>query len=150
MHISNLRLPTALAALLLAVTPVFAQGPPMGEHGDHSPLAQSMKTIQMGFRTLKRQISDPTKKDDSVKLVAKMKDAVKKSETYEPPSAADLPAAEKPAFIADYKKQLEGVAATLDKLSAAITAGDTATASKLLDTINQEKREGHGKFNSDD
>ena len=117
---------------------------------DHSPLGQSMKTIAMGFRALRKQINDPAKKDDSLKLVAKMKDAVKKSETYEPPSAADLPAAEKPAFIADYKKQLEGVAATLDKLSAAISAGDTAAAGKLLGEINQEKRDGHSKFNTED
>ncbi|MGC3989301.1 MAG: hypothetical protein QM796_06415 [Chthoniobacteraceae bacterium] len=116
-----------LFTLALVTTSAFAQstppdGAPAGPGGDwhgggpggpggpegHSPLGQNMKTIAMGFRTLHKQITDPTKKDDSLKIVAKMKDAVKKCETYEPESAGDVPAAEKASYVADFKKQLEG------------------------------------------
>jgi len=145
MHHHSTSLQAAIFALLLAALPAFAQG-----SSGHSPLSQSMKTLASSFRTLNRQIDDPAKKDNSLQLVEKMKNAVKKSETYEPESAEQLPAEEKAAFLADYKKQLEGVSATLDKLSEAISSGDTTTAHKLLNDINQEKRAGHGKFNSDD
>jgi len=148
MHHHSTSLQAAIFALLLAALPAFAQG--SSGPGGHSPLSQSMKTLASSFRALNRQIDDPAKKDNSLQLVEKMKDAVKKSETYEPESAEQLPAEEKAAFLADYKKQLEGVSATLDKLSEAISSGDTTTAHKLLNDINQEKRAGHGKFNSDD
>jgi soluble cytochrome b562 len=139
-----------IASALLLTTLLAA---PLVTHAqdDHpkSPLSQEMSGIAHDIRALHKIVSDPAQKDATVKLVKDMEDHATKAKGFEPEKTKDIPAADKDQFIADYKKQMDGLIADFQKLEADITSGNTTDATAMLDKLNQDKREGHKKFNAD-
>ena len=109
-----------------------------------------MSGISKDFRALRKVVSDPANKDAALQLVKDMEDHATKAKGFEPAKTKDIPAADKDQFLADYRKQIDGLIADFQKLEAAVDSGKTADASALLDTIQADKREGHKKFNAED
>jgi len=119
---------------------------------DHpkTPLSEQMSGIAHDMRALRRMLSDPAQKEAALKLVKDMEDHATKAKGYDPAKAKDVPAADKDQFLADYRKQMDGLIADFQKLEADVTDGKTADASAMLDTLQSDKRAGHKKFTADD
>jgi cytochrome c556 len=148
----NLRLISSLLPLaLIASAPLLrAQdnpppgGPPAQE--EKTALEKDMDQIGRAMRTLKKQISDSTKNDASIALVAKIHDAATAALDETPAKAQDLPEADRPKFIADYQAGMKAFIADVDKLTAALQAGDNATAATLFAQLGSDEKQDHKQF----
>jgi soluble cytochrome b562 len=134
-----------IATLLAASIPGYAQ-----DDKPKSPLAQQMSGIAKDFRSLRKAINDPAQKDSAAGLVKDMEARATKAKDFEPEKTADIAPADRPRFLADYRKQMDGLIADFQKLEQAVSDGKTADASALLDKLQMDKREGHKKFNAED
>jgi len=134
-----------LAGLLALSIPARAQ-----DDQPKSPLAQEMGGISKDFRSLRKIVGDPSQKDAALKLVKDMEDHATKAKGFEPAKTKDIPPADKDQFLADYRKTMDGLIGDFQKLEQDITAGDTAGATAMLDTLQADKRAGHKKFNAED
>ncbi len=114
-----------------------------------TPLAEQMSGMSKDLKALRKIVNDPAQKDAAVNLAKDMEEHAMKAKGFEPSSAKDVPAADKDAFVADYKKQMDGLIADMQKLEADLSAGNTADASAMLDTLGNDRRTGHKKFNTD-
>jgi soluble cytochrome b562 len=134
-----------ITIFLAASLPCFAQ-----DDKPKSPLAQQMSGIAKDFRSLRKMVNDPAQKDAALGLVKDMEDRATKAKGFEPVKTADIAPADKDQFLADYRKQMDGLIADFEKLDQAVSDGKTADASALLDKLQMDKREGHKKFNAED
>ncbi len=139
--VSRFAFSLSIATLLAGAIPGHAQG-----DGPKTPLMQEMGGIAKDFRALRKAVADPTQKAEAVALVKDMEDHATKAKGFEPQKTKDIAPADKDQFIADYKKQIDGLIADMQKVADAVSAGDTAGATKLLDALQMDKREGHKKF----
>src|SRR4051812_710241 len=86
---------------------------------DETPLGSEMKAMNKSLRTLKKQIGDASKKDDNVAIIEKLKKSVEASKKLDPAKTKDIPAADKAAYLAKYKEQMDGVSKSFDELETA-------------------------------
>lgn len=147
-----------LCTLALAIVPgLLAQAPgPMGG-GDREPqteLGGKMEKIGGAFRKLRRPdpttkvapIADPAKNEESLKQVAIIKENALAAAKLEPALKAKKPADEQEKFVADFRDQMKNFLADVDKLEAALKAGDNATAVKIAEAMNKDQQDGHKAF----
>ena len=147
-----------LCTLALAIAPgLLAQAPgPMGG-GDKEPqteLGGKMEKIGGAFRRLRKvdpatklaQIADPAKNEDSLKQIAIIKDNATAAAQLEPALKAKKPTDEQAKFVDDFHTQMKNFLADIDKLEAAVKAGDNAAAAKLVETLNDDQKQGHKDF----
>jgi soluble cytochrome b562 len=57
-----------------------------------------------------------------------------------------IPAADQAKFVSDYQAEMKKLLVVVDKMKAAVKAGNNADASKLLDEMKGAQREGHKEF----
>lgn len=137
---------SVLITTFLAVSiPGYAQ-----DDKPKSPLAQQMSGIAKDFRSLRKMVNDPAQKDAAVGLVKDMEARATKAKGFEPEKTTDIPPADRPQFLADFQKQMDGLIGDFQKLEQAVSDGKTADASSLLVKLQADKREGHKKFNAED
>jgi soluble cytochrome b562 len=143
---------SGVAASILIASAFLASPLPGRAQDDKpkSPLAQQMSGISKDFRSLRKMVNDPAQKDSAVGLVKDMEARATKAKGFEPEKTADIAPADRPRFLADYRKQMDGLIADFQKLEEAVSDGKTADASALLDKLQADKREGHKKFNAED
>lgn len=145
------------SSLLLAVACLFAVAPTLSlhaqepgpmHHEDHedTALGKQMKKMGKAFRQLGKQITDASKNEDSLALVATMHAAAEKSLQYKPEKTADLPEADQAKFVADYQAGIKALIADLDKLAAALKANDNAAAAGILRDVKADQKDGHKEF----
>jgi len=134
---------TAVMALAFGATSAMAKD-------DDTPLSKEMSALNKALRTVKRQAADPAKKADNLALVATMKQKVATSLKYEPAKTKDQPAAEKPAYLEKFKKQMGEVDKALDELKGAIEAGNGDAATKVFEKLADIKEKGHKDFGADE
>jgi len=130
---------TLLAALAVGATSSFAAD-------DDTPLAKEMTKMNKTLRALKKQVVEPAKKAESIKMVDEMKANVAASLKYEPAKTTDQPAGDKPAYLDKYKKQLGDLDKALDGLKAAIEKDDKDAVTKGLEQLSDLKEKGHKDF----
>jgi len=136
-----LALPTLVA--LVALSPLAA---PAQDKEKDTPLAIEMKGMSKDYKQLKKQIADPAQKPSSLDLLADIDKHVKAARDLTPANTVKVPEADRAAWLADYKKQIDGLLAAYDKVQAALTGDQYDQAKSLLDDILKLKREGHEKF----
>jgi soluble cytochrome b562 len=137
----------ALSTLVLGFLPnVFAT---VAEE-DVPAVVQNMRDINKGFRTLRRQIDDTDQKDENLKLIAQIRADLVAASKEEPLKTPELPASERDAFLKGYRQLMDSVLAEMDKLKAAVSAGNNAEAKSLLRQINELKKQGHGKYQKEE
>lgn len=134
-----------LIVTLSVITPVL---PPLhaSAGGKHSELEDAMEKMNGAFRKLRRQVADATKNANSLELVANLRAASEKSVDLAPKLAAERPEAERPAFIAAYKKQMQEFVAALAPLEAALKANNNAEAEKIVADLGARQKQGHKDF----
>jgi soluble cytochrome b562 len=113
-----------------------------------TPLSEQMGGISKDARALRKMVNDPAQKDAAVALVKDMIDHATKAKGFDPSKTKDVAPADKDQFLTDYRKQMDGLIADFQTLEQAVSDGKTADASALLDKIQQDKRDGHKKFNA--
>lgn len=109
-------------------------------------LGSKMEKIGGAFRALRREINDPAKNEDALKRVAIIKENAQAALKLEPALKTTKPADEQAKFVADFQEKMKNFLADVDKLEAALKAGDNAAAAKLIDTLNGDQKEGHKQF----
>lgn len=135
--------------LFLSVILLALVASPMVRAAD-TGLEKEMKDIKNAFNQLRKQVADPAQNTASLALVAKMRAAAKSSLSLEPEKTADLPAKDRTAFVADYKDEMKTFIANLDKLAAALKAGNNADAIKIVADLKTMQREAHKEFRKSD
>ena len=72
--------------------------------------------------------------------------SAKASLTFEPEKKAKVPAGEQAKFVSDYQAEMKQFVASVEKLKAAVKAGNNAEASKIVSDMKAAQREGHKEF----
>jgi soluble cytochrome b562 len=145
----KLSLPAVAGSLFVATLIAFPLRGFSDDDKPKTPLAQQMQGIAKDFRALHKIVNDPTQKDAALGLVKDMEAHATKAKDLKPIKTKDIPPADQDQFIADYQKQMDVLIADFQKLEDAVSAGNTADASALLDKLGADKREGHKKFNAE-
>ena len=135
------QLGTALAlALALAGTAEAQQDEPK------TPLGKKMSAMNTAFKAVGRQVEDPSKNASTLEQIAIMEASAKASLTFEPEKKAKVPAGEQSKFVSDYQAEMKQFIASVEKLKAAVKAGNNAEATKIVDAMKAAQREGHKEF----
>jgi cytochrome c556 len=133
----RLLLVTFLSAIL--VTPfTFAD--------EDTELGATMDKMGSAFRTLRRQISDPGKNQDSLAKVAIIRENAKAALELEPAKKAEIPAAQQKQFVADYRAKMKEFITLTEKVTAALAANNNGEAAKLVGVMADAQKQGHGDF----
>jgi soluble cytochrome b562 len=135
------QLGTALVlALSLAGTAQAQQDEPK------TPLGKKMTAMNTAFKAVGRQVEDPTKNASTLEQIAIMETNAKSSLTLEPEKKAKVPAGDQAKFVSDYQAEMKQFLVSVDKLKAAVKAGNNAEAVKIVDEMKAAQREGHKEF----
>lgn len=112
-------------------------------------LQNDMKAIGKLFKGISQTASDSSKNtanaaaaDQLIKLFNDVLNQV-------PDAISKLPAPSQAAAIADYKRLIGLEIAAATELKADFLAGNNSAAAGVIASMNNDKREGHGKFNPD-
>ena len=141
---------TVPAIALRAEPPPAGAAPAAKEKDDETELGRTMSKLNGAWRKLRKQAADATANASSLELAATVKAAAEKAVTLEPAMAADKPAADRPAFIAAYQKQMKDFIALADQLAATFKANDNAAAQALIQKMGAAQKEGHKEFKKPD
>ena len=117
---------------------------------EETELGDKMDKMGGAFRKLKRQINDASKNEDSLKLVATMRESSKAALKLEPAMKADKPAAEQAKFVAAYQAKMKEFDTQVGALEAALKAGNNAEAAKIVAALGVAQKEGHKEFKRPD
>ena len=127
-----------------------------GRGGDAGSLPQSIKQSMMimnrAMRTLGGQVTDASKKDDNLKLIADMQRGCLAAKALAPEKAINREAdpVKKGGMTAMFRKDLILIMEKLLKIETAILDGKGADAEKLLAEIGDLRDQGHSEFNVQD
>jgi soluble cytochrome b562 len=136
---------------LLGFVSAFAVAASLAVAADEdTPLAKEMSAMNKTLRTLKKSVSDPSAKAANVAAVDKMKANIAAASKLEPAKTKDQPAAEKPAYVEKYKKQLAELDKAFDELKAGIEKGDDTAIQAALEKLSDLKEKGHKDFAPDE
>ena len=102
--------------------------------------------MNTAMKAVGRQIDDPSKNASTLEQIAIIETNAKASLTLEPEKKEKVPAAEQAKFVSDYQAGIKKLLVVVDKMKAAVKAGNNAEASKLLDEMKGNQREGHKEF----
>jgi soluble cytochrome b562 len=136
---------------LLGFVSAFAVAASLAVAADEdTPLAKEMTAMNKALRALKKTATDPAKKADNLAAVDKMKANIAAAGKFEPAKTKDQPAAEKPAYLEKFKKELAELDKAFDELKAAIDKGDSDTIAKSFEKLSDLKEKGHKDFAPDE
>ena len=112
-------------------------------------LEKEMKDIKNAFNQLKQQVGDPSKNASALTLVGKMRAAAVNCRKLQPEKATELPEKDRAAFVGNYKDEMNTFIANIDKLEAALKAGDNADAAKIVADLKTIQRDAHKEFRTE-
>ena len=135
------QLGTALVlALSLAGTAQAQQDEPK------TPLGKKMAAMNTALKAVGRQVEDPSKNANTLEQIAIIETNAKASLTLEPEKKEKIPAGDQAKFVSGYQTEMKKLIATVDKLKAAVKAGNNAEAVKIVDEMKAAQREGHREY----
>jgi cytochrome c556 len=155
-HLASL-LPLILSAALVraqdpaqpaaaAPADASAPAPAAAPKAPKTPLAKDMGKINKAYRTLNKQIKDPTQNDASLALLVTIHDAAVAASNETPAFTADQAPADQAKFVSDYQAKMKDFISAVDKVTADLTAGDNATAAVDAKKLGMDERAGHKEF----
>jgi hypothetical protein len=95
-------------------------------------------------------LTDPAKKADNLQLIVKIKASLEECKKLEPSWTKKVPAADKPAFLAKFKEQMDDVAKSYATIETAIKADKFDDAKAVFEKLADQKEKGHKDFHADD
>jgi soluble cytochrome b562 len=135
-----------IASLVCAL----AAGPFLLAADAETELGKKMEKMGGAFRALRRQVADASKNADSLAKLATIKENAMASAKLEPAMKAEKPAAEQKKFVADYQAEMKKFIGQVEKVEAALKAGNNAEAEKLLASLGDAQKAGHKQFKKAD
>src|SRR5687767_1374127 len=129
------------SSLLAEATPAPA---PVQE--ETTELGAKMSAISKAFKKLRSQVADAAKNEDSLMLVAAIRENTVAASKLIPEKTADVPAAEQARFNADFVARMESLLGEVNKLEAAFKANNNEEAKALLEVLGNAQKEGHKEF----
>ncbi len=135
---------------ILALACLLAVGTTTVRAENDTPLGKEMSGMNKSLRTLKRQVTDPAKKADSLALVTKIKGHLAEAVKLEPAKTKDVPAADKAAYVVKYKEQMDGLVKSFDTIEVALKADKFDEAKAVFEKLSEQKEKGHKDFGADD
>ncbi len=143
---------TAKFATILCAAATVLVCAPRASFADEkkTPLEEQMSTMNKSFKTLKKQLGDPSKKDSSLELIAAIKKAAHASKDLEPAKAKDVPEKDRAKFITDYKAAMDKLVTGFDTLEKAVKADNADGAKAALEDLTKQKGDGHKQFQKDE
>ncbi len=136
----SLLLAAAAAAALPARPEIPPQDPP-------EAIEDHMLAIGRNLRRLRREISDPAKKEAVLDRLVTMQLAATQARALVPHIVEEAPAAERAALLQEYRlMQIAFLRSMLD-LEEAVVRGDQAAIEKKLAEVVAWQDKGHAKFN---
>ena len=135
---------------LLAFASAFAVAATLAAAEEDTPLSKEMSAMNKALRTLKKSVNDPGSKAANLAAIDKMKANVSAAAKLEPAKTKDQPAAEKPAYIEKFKKQMAELEKAFDELKAAVDKGDETAIQGAFEKLSDLKEKGHKDFAPDE
>ncbi|MHA3770991.1 cytochrome b562 [Verrucomicrobiota bacterium sgz303538] len=132
---------------LLTFVAAIAMGFTAFAADDDTPLAKQMSSINKSLRTVKRNLADPSKKQDNLDLLKKIHGNIEEALKLEPKKTSEQ--ANKQAYVAKYKEEVQALGKTFQELEEAIKADKTDEAKKLVEKLSEQKEKGHKDFDVD-
>jgi hypothetical protein len=131
---------TLLSALAIALAGLHAAD------DDTTELGAKMKKVSGAWRTVKGQVTDAAKNEDTLAKLAVVKENLTAALKLEPDLAKTKSGAEKDKFVADYRAKLKEEIEKVDQIAAAVKAGKNEEANKLVGVVDQDQKDAHKAF----
>jgi cytochrome c556 len=137
-------LSAALICALVALPATRAQE----KKDDQTPMGAKMDAANKAWKSVQKSVKegDLSAKDDLLAKLATVKENLMAASKFEPATTASKPDAEKAKYVADFRDKMKQEIANVDKLMAAVKAGDAEGAKALLAEVNKTQKEGHTEF----
>ena len=113
-------------------------------------LEKTMDKMNKAWRQVRKDNRDGKLSAADATLVATVRTGAEAAMKLKPALEADQPAAEQAKFQSDYQAQMKKLVDTLTQLETALTANDTAGATKLVGDVGQVMKSGHKEFKKPD
>jgi len=139
-----------LAAFLTVPSTFVLRAEPPKQPQEETELEDKMDVMGTAFRKLKRQVTDATQNAASLQLVATIRLGAEEAVKLVPAKAADVPAAERAKFVADYQVKMKDLLTTLEKLEVALRADKNDEAARLVAELGIMQKVGHKTFKRPD
>lgn len=144
-------LPFAAARARAAIAPQDGAQPAAEAQAEaEGPLQIAMEAIEENLGRLRRALREDADVPEALAAVAAMQEATLRAKLLEPPMAAKIPEAERPAFLRDFRKLLIRLATTQLALETALLDGDLESARALFKEVRAFEDQGHERFTEDD
>ena len=136
----------SLIGLALVSAPATRAADKEKAKGD-TPLAKAMEELGDHYKALKKTVKDPSKKEESIKLIDKAYQACVTSKIHIPNMMAKVPEAEKAKTMDGYRRMMAVTIAEFAKLEQQIIDGKTEEAAETMKALKQLEDDGHEKYN---
>jgi hypothetical protein len=132
--------------------PRIPGGPGERQGGQNRPpsLEGAMKQMERSYKALARQLDDPSKDELSLRAISMLQAGVATGKGMVPHIVEEKPEAERPAFLAEYRKTMLDVLKAAIDLEEKLVAGDREGAKAALETLHKMEEDGHRKFTPED
>jgi hypothetical protein len=120
--------------------------PAAAAKAETTELEDTMEKLNGALRKLKRQVADVSKNEDSLKLVAIIRESMETALQLEPAMKADKPVADQGKFVAEYRAKMKATIEEIVKLENALKAGSNDEAAKIIAALDEAKKGGHKEF----
>ena len=126
---------TMLAGLIIS-TPAARADTPMDKAWDR---------LEKAFNKLRDGLKEPNDADKEAyqKLGAIIKTETTAAMKFDPKMLKNVPEADRETFLANFRKDMATFDGDVDKLNAALDAGQWAEAQKMVGILGQAKKDGH-------
>lgn len=136
------KLLTLLAMCAIAL-PAFARAE------EDTPLGKEMDKIGKTIKAIGRAAKEGKVTKDMAAKVDEATAAATAALKFEPAKTKEVPAEEKAKFLAGYKESVEAMIKGLGELKAAVISEKADDVAKVIEKLNDGKKEGHKKYKAD-
>ncbi|MFZ4680930.1 MAG: hypothetical protein ACOYMS_00375 [Terrimicrobiaceae bacterium] len=117
-----------------------------------TPMEKSWERLEKAFHKLRDRLKDPkdSNKETYVKLGAIIKEETLICMELDPKMLKNVPPAEQETFLQNYRRDMAAFDADVDKLNAALQAGQLVEAQNVITLLGKAKKEGHKAYREKD
>ena len=135
---------------LLTLLAVFAIALPATIKAEEdTPLGKEMEKIGKTINAIRRAAKEGKVTKDMAAKVDDATAAATEALKFEPAKTKEVPAAEKAKFLAGFKESMEVMIKGLAELKAAVISEKADDVAKVIEKLNEGKKDGHKKYKAD-
>lgn len=142
-------LPTSPRASTPASTPHSALRAQEGGEAEETELARRMEVVEEGMKFLRRGLRDPEARDECLARIVSMEEAALACKGLVPAMAAQVPEAEREAFVRAYRRDMAELLIGILRLEQAVLDGDVEAARARWRELSDLEDAGHERFTED-